>query len=45
MKLLDTSPVVGHTRAMGIYAEQIVPRITNVVMARKEFTPIPDLLT
>jgi ubiquinone/menaquinone biosynthesis C-methylase UbiE len=25
---------------MGIYADQIVPRATDIVMARKEFTPI-----
>ena len=25
---------------MGIYADQIVPRVTDIVMARKEFTPI-----
>ena len=30
----------GHTCTVGIYADQIVPRVTDIVMARKDFTSI-----
>jgi SAM-dependent methyltransferase len=31
---------LGKTGAMGLYDEQLLPRFTHVVMARREFTPI-----